>query len=423
MNSSKRIFAIVDCNSFYVSCERVFNPSIAKKPVVVLSNNDGCVISRSSEAKKLGIKMGEPFFKVQHLIKKHGVCVYSSNYALYGDMSCRVMSVLSDFTPDIEIYSIDEAFLDISGVSNNYEMYATKIKKRIFKWTGIPVSIGISETKTLAKIANHIAKGSSHGVVSFYKSDRSIDNALESVDVSNVWGIGRQFSKFLKSHGIRNALELKQANIQWIKKNMSIVGLKTVLELQNISCIDLENSNSSRKSCCSSRSFGKPTSKLQDLIEAMAAYTRIASAKIRDEGLVANCLTIFITTNRYVSSENKYSKSLTISLGIPSNNLIVLTKLAIQGLQKIFKKNVLYQKAAVVLSGLEKQGEVVDLFQGHEKENKNLMSAVDKINIKYGRDMVNLSIDSKRRVWQSKKKYHSPRYTTCLEEIPTIRLT
>ena len=275
----------------------------------------------------------------------------------------------------------------------------------------------------MAKIANHIAKRSSHGVVNFYKSNRSIDNVLESVDVSNVWGIGRQFSKFLKSHGIRSALELKQANTQWIKKNMSIVGLKTVLELQNISCIDLENFNSSRKSCCSSRSFGQPTSKLQDLIEAMAAYTRIASAKIRDEKLVANCLTIFIATNRYISSEKKYSKSLTISLGIPSNDLIVLTKLAIQGLKKIFKKNVPYQKAAVVLSGLEKKGEVVDLFQEHEKENTKLMGAVDKINIKYGRDMVNLSIDSKRKVWQPKKKYHSPRYTTCLEEIPIIRLT
>lgn len=275
----------------------------------------------------------------------------------------------------------------------------------------------------MAKIANHIAKRSSHGVVNFYKSNRPIDNVLESVDVSNVWGIGRQFSKFLKSHGIRSALELKQANTQWIKKNMSIVGLKTVLELQNISCIDLENFNSSRKSCCSSRSFGQPTSKLQDLIEAMAAYTRIASAKIRDEKLVASCLTIFIATNRYISSEKKYSKSLTISLGIPSNDLIVLTKLAIQGLKKIFKKNVPYQKAAVVLSGLEKKGEVVDLFQEHEKENTKLMSAVDKINIKYGRDMVNLSIDSKRKVWQSKKKYHSPRYTTCLEEIPIIRLT
>ena len=253
-----KVFALIDCNAFYVSCERVFNPKLNNKPVVALSNNDGCIIARSKEAKALGIKMGVPLFKVRDIIKKEKVHVFSSNYTLYGDMSRRVMNIIAEFTNDIEIYSIDEAFIGLDGVLGDIEEYGHKIRKTVLQHTGIPVSIGIANTKTLAKVANHIAKDDSSflGVCSLLKF-KNIDKLLSSVAVGEVWGIGRQLSKKLNMHGIYNVQQLKNIEDYRIRKMMSINGLKTVTELRGVSCLPLEEVRATRKSCCTSRSFGR----------------------------------------------------------------------------------------------------------------------------------------------------------------------
>ena len=255
INNSKKKIALVDCNSFYVSCERLFNPKIRNVPVVVLSNNDGCVISRSTEAKALGIKMGEPYFKVKELVKKNNVQIFSSNYSLYGDLSRRVMRVLKGFSDKIEIYSIDEAFIDLSHIKDEMtEEYGKKIRERVLKWTGIPTSVGISCTKTLSKVANHVAKKNKAGVI-FLKKD--IDEILKKFEISDVWGVGRQLSKLYIKNGIDNAYKLKNISNTWVKKSTNVLGAKTVMELRGISCIDLETEETKRKSCCVSRSFGK----------------------------------------------------------------------------------------------------------------------------------------------------------------------
>jgi len=255
INNSKKKIALVDCNSFYVSCERLFNPKIRNVPVVVLSNNDGCVISRSTEAKALGIKMGEPYFKVKELVKKNNVQIFSSNYSLYGDLSRRVMRVLKGFSDKIEIYSIDEAFIDLSHIKDEMtEEYGKKIRERVLKWTGIPTSVGISCTKTLSKVANHVAKKNKAGVI-FLKKD--IDEILKKFEISDVWGVGRQLSKLYIKNGIDNAYKLKNISNTWVKKSTNVLGAKTVMELRGIPCIDLETEETKRKSCCVSRSFGK----------------------------------------------------------------------------------------------------------------------------------------------------------------------
>ena len=246
INNNKKKIALIDCNSFYVSCERLFNPKIKNTPVVVLSNNDGCVISRSTEAKKLGIKMGEPYFKVKELVRKNNVQIFSSNYSLYGDLSRRVMKVLKGFSDKIEIYSIDEAFIDLSHIKDeNIENHGRKIRERVLKWTGIPTSVGISCTKTLSKVANHVAKKNKTGVI-FLKDN--IDDVLKNFDISDIWGVGRQLSKLYTKNGINNAYKLKNISNSWVKKSTNVLGAKTVMELRGIPCINLETEETKRKS-------------------------------------------------------------------------------------------------------------------------------------------------------------------------------
>tara|TARA_B100001123_G_scaffold349331_1_gene399283 strand:+ start:1103 stop:1972 length:870 start_codon:yes stop_codon:yes gene_type:complete len=278
---SKNKIALVDCNSFYVSCERLFNPSIIKKPVVVLSSNDGCVISRSTEAKLLGIKMGEPYFKVEKIVKKNDIKIFSSNYSLYGDISRRVMKTLKQFSPQIEIYSIDEAFLNLSSVKNeNLLEYANKIRKTILKWTGIPTSIGIATTKTLSKAANLIAKKEKSGVVNLINSEKT-DEILSQIKVNDVWGVGRQLTKFYIKNGIYTAYDLKKISENWAKKNTNVFGARTVMELKGLSCISLEIHEEKRKNCCVSRSFGRKVKKLEELEESVVTHCLNAAEKIR----------------------------------------------------------------------------------------------------------------------------------------------
>ena len=343
--------ALVDCNSFYVSCERLFNPKIRKRPVVVLSNNDGCIISRSNEAKALGIRMGEPYFKAKNIIIKNNVNVFSSNYSLYGDLSRRVMRTLKRFNSDIEVYSIDEAFLDLSNFSDNeVEKVGREIRATVLQWTGIPTSIGIAKTKTLSKVANHIAKKQS-GVTSLI-GIKNLDPILEKVEINDVWGVGRQLTKFYQKNGIYNAKQLKNKSNTWIKKCSNVLSSRTAMELRGIPCIDLETTSSKRKSCVVSRSFGKRVERFQELKEAVANYCLNASEKIRSESLVAKAITVFVRTSPFQRNFGYYSNSKTIDFPIATNNSIETVKAAISILESIFKNGYRYQKAGVMLTGL-----------------------------------------------------------------------
>ena len=378
--------ALVDCNSFYVSCERLFNPKIRKKPVVVLSNNDGCIISRSNEAKALGIKMGEPYFKAKDIILKNNVHVFSSNYSLYGDLSRRVMRTLKRFNVDIEIYSIDEAFLDMTNFSDDeVEKAGKEIRSTVLKWTGIPTSIGIAQTKTLSKVANHIAKKKKTGVTSLI-GIRNIDPILEKLEINDVWGVGRQLTKFYNKNGIYNAKQLKNKSNTWIKKNSNVLGSRTAMELRGVPCIDLEKTPSKRKSCVVSRSFGKRVEKLQEMKEAVANYSLNASEKIRSESLNTKSITVFIRTSPFQSRFGYYSNSKTIDFPIATDNSIEIVKAAVEGLESIFKNGYRYQKAGIILTGLSNSNESENLFSS-EKDKKigNLMRSIDKTNYRYGR--------------------------------------
>jgi DNA polymerase V len=416
--------ALVDCNSFYVSCERLFNPKIRRKPVVVLSNNDGCIISRSNEAKALGIKMGEPYFKAKEIILKNNVQVFSSNYSLYGDLSRRVMRTLKRFNVDIEIYSIDEAFLDMTNFSDKeVEEVGKEIRSTILQWTGIPTSIGIAQTKTLSKVANHIAKKKKTGVTSLIGLE-NIDPILEKVEINDVWGVGRQLTKFYNKNGIYNAKQLKNKSNTWIKKNSNVLGSRTAMELRGVPCIDLEKTPSKRKSCVVSRSFGKRVEKLQEMKEAVANYSLNASEKIRSESLNAKSITIFIRTSPFQSRFGYYSNSKTIDFPIATDNSIEIVKAAIEGLESIFKNGYRYQKAGIMLTGLSNSNEGENLFSS-EKDKKigNLMRSIDKTNYRYGRSTLSLASAGIQKRWNMKREYSSKIDTADFYSLPKIRAT
>ena len=421
-NSSRKKVALIDCNSFYVSCERLFNPKIQNVPVVVLSNNDGCVISRSTEAKKLGIRMGEPYFKVKDLVKKNNVQIFSSNYALYGDLSRRVMKVLKGFTDKIEIYSIDEAFLDLSHIKDEQvEEYGKQIRERVLKWTGIPTSVGISNTKTLSKVANHIAKKNKAGVI-FLKEN--IDNILKDFDIADVWGVGRQLSKLYIKNGIDNAYKLKNISNTWVKKSTNVLGAKTVMELRGISCIDLETEETRRKSCCVSRSFGKKVESLDKLKESITTHCLNAAEKIRTDKQTTRAVTIFIRTSPFDKNRKYYSNSITIELPVATNNSIELVKTAINGLGKIYKYGYFYQKAGVILSKLRDASEKELNLLAPILENKSqpLMRAIDFTNAKYGRNAISIAQAGTSNDWKMRRDHSSRIDTASFDFLPKINI-
>jgi len=414
--------ALVDCNSFYVSCERLFNPKIRKKPVVVLSNNDGCIVSRSNEAKALGIKMGEPYFKAKDIIVKNNVQVFSSNYSLYGDLSRRVMRTLKRFNSDIEVYSIDEAFIDLSNFPDNeVEDVAQEIRSTILQWTGIPTSIGIAKTKTLSKVANYIAKKKKSGVTSFIKIE-NIDPILEKVSISNVWGVGRQLTKFYHKNGIYNAKQLKNKSNTWIKKNSNVLGSRTAMELRGISCINIEKTKSKRKSCIVSRSFGQRIEKYQELKEAVAGYCLNAAEKIRSEFLITKSITIFIRTSPFQSHFGYYANSKTVDFPIATNDSIEIVKTALTALASIFKNGYQYQKAGVLLSSLSESTNNKNLFSSEKDEKiKSLMNSIDNTNYRYGRSTLSLASAGIQKKWKMKKEYSSKIDTADFYFLPKIR--
>jgi DNA polymerase V len=412
--------ALVDCNNFYASCEAAFQPMLQDLPVIVLSNNDGCVVARSSQAKALGIPMGEPFFKVQHLVQKHNIQVFSSNYGLYGDMSARVMSTLAAFTPDFEPYSIDEVFLGFDGF-NAVDLleYGYQIRDTVKQWTGLPVSIGFAPTKTLAKIANHLAKDSGEGVVDI--THHNLAAILSEIAIEEVWGIGRRWGRSLRAAGITTALQLQEAELGWIKRKYSVVLQRTVLELRGHACIPLELAPPTRKSIMVSRSFRRPVTELVELKEAIATYISRAAEKLRLYQLTANVLQVFARSSRF--KEDYYSESVTLSLPNPTQDTRVLMLFALQGAEAVYRPDCDFNKAGVVLLELRSVAEEqLDLFAQRDAERSMLlMQTVDQINRQFGSGTIQFAVAGLQKSWGMRQEQRSNRWTTCWRELPVVR--
>lgn len=414
------MIGLVDCNNFYCSCERAFNPKLHREPVVVLSNNDGCIISRSQEAKDLGIQMGEPLFKVKELLEANNVAVYSSNYTLYGDMSRRVMSLFHDFTPNVEIYSIDEAFLDFSNFYNvDLHQHAWQLKNHVFQCTDIPVSVGVAATKTLAKIANRISKKSSkaNGVL-VLNNPYYLEAALKQVPVEDVWGIGGQYAALLHRHNIHTAYTLSQVRDAWAKKHLSIVGLRLVQELRGEPCLDLELEPPAKKGICTSKSFGVPVTDFGEVKEALATYTARCAEKLRKQQSAARLLTVFITTNQYAQGPQLYD-SRTVRLPMATNSELEMIQYALLALQAIYRKGYTYKKTGLIVSEIVPQQTVqFDLFDTLNRDKHvKLMAAKDALKVKMGRHVVNSAALGTQKRWTFKRAMLSPCYTTRMSDI------
>ena len=440
------MYGLIDCNSFYVSCERAFQPALEGKPVVVLSNNDANVIARSGEAKSVGITMGMPFFKAKEIIDRHGVTWFSSNYPLYGDMSRRVHDTISQFVPEIEHYSIDESFVGFGPADP--EADAHEIKQTVRRWTSIPVSVGIGPTKVLAKIASHIAKKNpEHGGV-VVLAGGSVDRYLKDFDVADVWGIGHSYARLLKSDGgeekdnqpdlweaaglprvrrkpkVETALELKRCSDEWVRKHLTIKGLRLVWELRGISCLPLEAFEKPRKGLCCSRSFGRPVTALEDLREAVSTHATRGAEKLRRQRLAASHLTVFISTSRFRQNPDEiYSASASWRLVLPTSHPSALVKAALPLLEHVYKPGFVYHKAGIFLTDIAPATGKQQSFLERVDDEKEacLMEAVDRINRKYGRFTIRPLAVGFDHKWEMKQARLSSRYTTRLDEVLRVR--
>ena len=420
------IFALVDCNNFYASCEKLFRHDLKDTPILVLSNNDGCVVARSKEAKALGIKMGVPMFQIQDVIKQHNIQVFSSNYALYADLSSRVMRTLESFVPRVEVYSIDEAFLDLTGLDSITSLLelGQHIKATIGQWIGIGVCVGIAPTKTLAKLANHAAKKypATGGVVDLTQKDRQ-QRLLAITAISDIWGVGRKLTKRLESMGIKTALDLANSPTATIRKQFSIVLERTVRELNGESCLDLEDVAPSKQQIICSRSFGTKIITLEHMGEAVSQYTERACEKLRLEKQQAKVLTVFIQTSPFNTGPNHYSNSATGELVIPSSDTRDLNALAMQLLKRIWREGYSYNKAGVMLSDFYSHNTYQPgLFDEVAKRpnSEKLMTILDEIN-KSGLGRVFLARQGMSNTWRIKRDHLSPAYTTRWSDIPQVR--
>lgn len=419
------MFALVDCNNFYASCERVFRPDLIGKPVVVLSNNDGCVIARSNEAKAVGVPMGAPAFEHEELFKKHNVHVFSANFALYGDMSQRVMNILSEYTPEIEIYSIDEAFLKLQGFEKfNLQTYGQEMQRKVVKWTGISISVGIAPTKALAKVANRVAKKFSDKTNSVYliDSEEKRIKALKWLKIEDVWGIGRQHAKRLKAINVNTAFDFTQLNDLWVKKNLSIVELRLKHDLQGIPTLDLEILQP-KKNIATTRSFEKNYTEFEQLNERVTTFAVSCAEKLRKQKSCCNSIMVFIHTNGHRHDLPQYSRNIVVKLPFPTNSSIELAKFANQALGKIFRKGFHYKKAGVIVMDFSPENQKqLKIFENSNTKHVPLMRAIDKINASFGQQKIKLASQDLRKVWKMKQEKLSPRYTTNLNEIITIHV-
>jgi len=422
-----RHIALIDVNNFYVSCERVFNPKLVGKPVVVLSNNDGCAVARSNEVKALGVPMGAPWFKMKDLARQHGIVALSSNYALYADMSNRVMSILREYSPDQEVYSIDESFLDLTGFqSRDLIKYAQHMRRRILRWTGLPVCVGIGATKTLAKLANHCAKKRPqfNGVCNFNSmTDIELDTLLAEIEVGEVWGVGRKLAPKLEALGFNTVLDLKQANPERLRQQFSVVMEKTVRELNETVCIELEEVAPPKKQILSSRSFGQPVRDYNSLAESITLYMSRAAEKLRKQSSYAGSVYVYIRTSPFKPDDPFYTNGLTIPLSSPTDDSRQLVHVALWCLKHIYKPNYNYAKAGVMLSELvPAEGAQTDMFSRVQTTFKSdaLMATMDKINRKMGKESIKLASEGFKRPWKMRQQNKSPSYTTHWEDLPLV---
>mgnify|MGYP003671313017 CR=1 FL=1 len=417
------MFALVDCNNFYASCERVFNPGLNNKPVVVLSNNDGCVIARSNEAKALGIPMGAPAFEFKKVFEANKIKVFSSNYALYGDMSNRVMTLLSEFTPEIEIYSIDEAFLKFKGFKyHNLQDVGNQMRSKVTKGTGIPISIGFAPTKALSKVANRIAKKFPNQTDSVYiiNNDTSRIKALKWLAIEDVWGIGRKHAKRLKAIQILNAYQFTQLSDDWVRKNMSVVGLRLKHELEGKPTLDLETV-ANKKMIATTRSFERMITKYEDVKERTSTFAISCAEKLRKQQSHCNAVMLFLHTNGFRKDLPQYGRNIVLKTPYPTNSSIDLVRLVNQGLEAIFKDGFHYKKAGVIVMDLtpinQKQ---LTLFNSENVKHLPIMNIVDRLNKSYGNNKVKFASQSLGRQWKMKQERLSPRYSTNINEIISI---
>ena len=441
------MIGLLDSNNFYVSCERTFDPKLEKQPVVVLSNGDGCVVARSDEAKALGIPMGTPFFQIRHLVRHENVRVFSSNYALYGDLSRRIVSLIRTQVAEVEVYSIDEQFLDLSAQSvGELGHWGQRLKSQIRQCTGIPTSLGIARTKTLAKVANRIAKKSLvHQGVYVLDRERIITEFLSLTPVSDLWGVGRQYAAKLATFGIRTALDLYDCKESFVKKHMSVVGLRLWYELHGVSCLPLEMVSRPKKNICTSRTFGCLQSELSAIREAVATHAAACAEKLRQEGSVANYVQVSLATRRghghAHQAEGQHSASFTWTLPVASSDSRALVGHAFRALDKVFRTGLKYNKCGVVVSGLvPENARQLGLFEDKNpsapgepeaaspmwvssEAKEPLMQTIDALNEQYGRGTVRLGATmstAETQGWQMRQERRSPRYTTCFGEIPVV---
>ncbi len=415
--------ALVDCNNFYVSCERVFRPDLTKVPMVVLSNNDGCVVSRSNEAKTLGVRMGAPWFECKALAEQHGILAMSSNYALYADLSNRVMSILSEFSPRHEIYSIDECFVDLTGLPKLRDV-SYDMRERVMQWTGIPVCVGIGPTKTLAKLANHVAKKHprSRGVFNYNAlSSEQKTQLLAHIPVEEVWGVGYKLTQKLARHGVRSVQDLRVAHVPTLRAEFGVVMEKTQRELQEVPCIELQEIQPDRQQIISSRSFGNMVTELVVLKDALSMFVANACAKLRAQNSHAAVIQVFLQTNRFRKDLPQYMPSLAVPLPYPTNDSLEVNRWADYLCERMFKEGYQYKKAGIVLSEISpvtrRQG---DLLEPETTNNTRLMQALDTLNQRYGRGTVKVSTQGAFHGWQMRQERKSPNYTTSWHEVPLV---
>jgi len=413
------MYGLVDCNSFYASCEAVFQPRLQNKPIVVLSNNDGMVVAKNKQAKALGLDLGAPFFQIKDILKKHNVHAFSSNYTLYGDMSRRVMDTLRELTSDVEVYSIDEAFLDLSGfMHRDLLAYGHEIRDTVKQWTGIPVSIGIAPTKTLTKVANKIGKKAA-GVVVLDTTEK-IDTALSDFPIEDIWGVGRRRFRMLEAMGIHNAKQLRDMDIKWIRKRMTVTGERMVRELRGEPCYGMNEQPESKKQIICSRSFGDFLTELKDIEEALVFYGSRAAERMRNEQSVCSDVMVFFETSRFSGAQ--YFPSIVVNLPRETNFTPDIIKAIIAGTRKIYRKGFRYRKGGVMLMGLTATtNRQYDLLSTrNEPKQENLMKSLDKLNQRYGANTVFYAATGVKRQWQMMRNLKSPHYTTSWKELPIV---
>lgn len=414
------MYALIDCNNFYASCERVFRPDLNGKPIVVLSNNDGCVIARSNEAKALGIPMGAPAFENEKIFNENNVYVFSANFPLYGDLSHRVMSILSEYAPEIEIYSIDEAFLCLKGLERlDFNEYFQEARKKVLKWTGIPISIGIAKSKALAKVANKIAKkypDITNGVY-LIDDERKREKALKWLKIEDVWGIGRQHSRNLLSLNIKNAYQFTQLSDEYVRKKMTVTGLRLKRDLLGFPTIQMETEKA-KQNIATTRSFDKAYTELDELKERVSTFAVVCAEKLRKQSSLCKSLMVFIHTNGFRADDPQYSKNIVVKLPFATNSSIELSKFANQALEKIFRSGYKYKKAGVIVLDLVPDNpRQIAIFEDSDVRHISIMKAMDMLNSKYGQHSIKLGSQDPKRLWKMRQEKLSPRYTSNIDDI------